>query len=105
MRLCFDATRFGSGLDGAVELASSRGLSAVEYSFAPFATGKAAKGLDATEKKSLREVAQLSQEKGVDFACLNLDYCVDPDDKKSVKQFLLMITKLCLLYTSPSPRD
>jgi sugar phosphate isomerase/epimerase len=94
MRLCFDATRFGSGLDGAIELASSRGLSAVEYSFAPFATGKATKGLDAAEKKSLREVAKASGEKGVDFACLNLDYCVDADDKKSVKQFLAMITKL-----------
>jgi len=94
MRLCFDATRFGSGLDGAVELASSRGLSAVEYSFAPFTTGKAPKALDANEKKSLREVQQLSAEKGVDFACLNLDYCVEPDDKKSVKQFLLMLTKL-----------
>jgi len=94
MRLCFDATRFGSGLDGAIELASSRGLSAVEYSFAPFATGKAAKGLDASEKKSLREVAKLSREKGVDFACLSLDYCVDAADKKSVKQFQAMMTKL-----------
>jgi sugar phosphate isomerase/epimerase len=94
MRLCFDATRFGSGLDGAIELASSRGLPAVEYSFAPFATGKAPKALDASEKKSLRSVAELSQEKGVEFACLNLDYCVRPDDKKSVKQFLPMMTKL-----------
>lgn len=94
MRLCFDATRFGSGLDGAIELASSRGLSAVEYSFAPFATGKAAKGLDANEKKSLREVAKLSQEKAVEFACLNLDYCVEASDKKSVKQFLAMAVKL-----------
>lgn len=94
MRLCFDATRFGSGLDGAIELASSRGLSAVEYSFAPFATGKATKGLDASEKKSLRAVAELRQEKGIDFSCLNLDYCVHAGDKKSVKQFLPMVTKL-----------
>jgi sugar phosphate isomerase/epimerase len=94
MRLCFDATRFGSGLDGAIELASSHGLPAVEYSFAPFATGKAVKGLDANEKKSLRSVAALGKEKGVEFACLNLDYCVQPDDKKSVKQFLPMVTKL-----------
>jgi hypothetical protein len=40
MKLCFDATKFGSGLDGAIELASSKGIKSVEYSFAPFATNK-----------------------------------------------------------------
>lgn len=94
MRLCFDATRFGSGLDGAIELASHRGLSAVEYSFAPFATGKASKALDVKEKDSLKAVAELSKTKGVEFACLNLDYCVMPGDKKSVKQFVSMVGKL-----------
>ena len=85
MRLCFDATRFGSGLDGAIELASQKGLSAVEYSFAPFATGKAPKKLDAKEKKSLAHVARLSEEKDVSFACLNLDYSVDAEDQKSAE--------------------
>lgn len=94
MRLSFDATRFGSGLDGAIEIAASRGLSAVEYSFEPFVTGKSTKGLDAAEKKSLKEVAKVSNEKGVGFACLSLDYCIDVEDKKAVKQFLPMLTKL-----------
>jgi len=94
MRLCFDATRFGSGLDGAIELASGKGLSAVEYSFAPFSSGKAAKELDAKEKKSLRAAATLAQEKGVQFDCLNLDFCHNPEDKKSSKLFLAMMTKL-----------
>lgn len=94
MRLCFDATRFGSGLDGAIELAAARGLSAVEYSFAPFATGAKAKGLDANEKKSLKAVSALRVEKDIEFACLNLDYCVVPADRKSVKQLIAMLTKL-----------
>src|ERR1700722_1589646 len=94
MRLSFDATRFGSGLDGAIELASAKGLSAVEYSFAPFSSGKAAKELDAKEKKSLAKVAALSQKEGVQFDCLNLDFCHSPLDKKSSKLFLAMMTKL-----------
>ena len=94
MRLCFDATRFGSGLDGAIELASQKGLSAVEYTFAPFVTGKAPKKLDAKEKKSLAQVAKLGKDKEVSFACLNLDYSVDAEDQKSVKQFIAMLAKL-----------
>jgi sugar phosphate isomerase/epimerase len=94
MRLCFDATRFGSGLDGAIEIASQKGLAAVEFSFAPFsATGKAGK-LDDKERKYLTSVADLGKEKGVTVACLNLDACLDVEDKKSVKHFSQMIGKL-----------
>jgi sugar phosphate isomerase/epimerase len=94
MKLCFDATSFGSGLDGAVELASARKLKAVEYSFAPFAPAKANKKADDKEQDYLKSVRQLADEKEVEFACLNLNFCLDASDKKSVKQFLPMIEKL-----------
>lgn len=94
MKLCFDATSFGSGLDGAVELASARKLKAVEYSFAPFVPGKANKKADDKERSYLESVRELAQEKEVEFACLNLSYCLDASDKKAVKQFLPMIEKV-----------
>lgn len=94
MRLCFDATRFGSGLEGAIEIAADKGLGAIEFSFAPFnATGKAAK-LDQKERKYLESVAELAKKNNVEIACLNLDYCLNFDDKKSGKQFAQMIHKL-----------
>jgi sugar phosphate isomerase/epimerase len=94
MKFSFDATRFGSGLDGAVDLASARGISAVEYSFAPFAPAKSNKKQDAEELAHLSGVHDMALAKGVDFACLNLDFTLDASDKKSVKQFLPMVTKL-----------
>lgn len=93
MKLCFDATSFGSGLDGAVELASARKLKAVEYSFEPFAAGRGKK-VDDKEQAYLASVRQLAIEKEVEFACLNLNFCLDAGDKKAVKQFLPMIEKL-----------
>lgn len=94
MRLCFDATRFGTGLDGAIELAAQKGVAAVEFSFEPFsATGKAAR-LDDKERLHLNEIAALGKSKNIEIACLKLDYSVDPQDKKSAKQFAAMIAKL-----------
>lgn len=98
MKLCFDATKFGSGLDGAVELASAKGIKSVEYSFAPFAPAKANKKADDKERSYLESTLESTKEaalaKGVEFACLNLDFCLDASDKKSVKQFTPMIEKL-----------
>ncbi|MBS1988899.1 MAG: sugar phosphate isomerase/epimerase [Cyanobacteria bacterium SZAS LIN-3] len=92
MKFAFDATRFGSGLDGAVDLAAAGGFSAVEFSFAPFVPAK--KSQDAKEKKYFESVYDLALKKNVEFACLNLDFTLDCADKKSLKQFLPMITKL-----------
>lgn len=36
MKLCFDATRFGAGLEGAIDIAAQKGIPCVEYSFEPF---------------------------------------------------------------------
>ncbi|MDR3614560.1 MAG: sugar phosphate isomerase/epimerase [Candidatus Obscuribacterales bacterium] len=95
MRLCFDATRFGCGLDGAIDLAAQRGLTAVEYSFAPFAiSGKNGGLLDAKERKNLEGIAELSRDSGVALVVLNLDFCLEPLDKKSVKQFGPMLLKV-----------
>jgi sugar phosphate isomerase/epimerase len=95
MLLCFDATRFNTGLDGAIELAAAKGLSAIEYSLPPFARqSKAKKGLDKTERESLDHIKSLSTDLGVKIACLNLDYCLYPLDKKSAKSFQEMITNV-----------
>ena len=95
MQFCFDATRFGTGLDEAVKLAAEQGFSAIEYSFAPFAvTAKAKTKLDAKESKFLKSVLNLAENLGVQIACLNLDYCLVPEDKKSSKDFAGMIAKL-----------
>jgi sugar phosphate isomerase/epimerase len=95
MLLCFDATRFGTGLDGAIELAAAKGLSALEYSFGPFQTSlKSKNGLAEGEAKFLKNVRQLSEKNGISIACLNLDYCLLLEDKKSAKSFQAMLTKL-----------
>jgi sugar phosphate isomerase/epimerase len=94
MLLCFDATRFGTGLDGAIELATAKGLSALEYSFAPFSTTSKKSGLEAGEKKFLKGVRQQTEAAGITIACLSLDYCLFPQEKKSSKSFHSMLTKL-----------
>lgn len=97
MKLCFDATRFGSGLDGAVDLAKQRNLTYVEYSFAPFAAGRSNKSQDEKEQKYFEGIRKQADQAGVRFAILNLDYALDPLDKRSVKQFLPMMQKLTAL--------
>ncbi|MBZ0186599.1 MAG: hypothetical protein K8F91_10155, partial [Candidatus Obscuribacterales bacterium] len=115
MKLCFDATRFGTGLEGAIELASIKGIPSVEYSFAPFET--TIKGtLKKDEKKELEALRLFAQEKGVEIACLNLEYLHTPGDKSSARKFLGMLTKLakvaCLIdchmlsfYLAPGPDE
>lgn len=95
MRLAYDATRFGSGLHEAVELAAERGLSACEYSFDSFEIkGKAAGKLTGDEKTHLLSVANFCQEKDIEISCLRLNYLLDLADKKSSKAFSAMLEKL-----------
>ena len=42
----------------------------------------------------------LALSKNVEFACLNLDFCLDTQDKKSLKQFAPMLTKLATVAQS-----
>lgn len=94
MQLCFDATRFGFGLDEAIEFAASKGLPAVEFAFDPFeASAKNAK-LSSQEQDYLTSVRELCERTSTKIACIRLDYVVDSEDKKSVKQFHLMMKKL-----------
>lgn len=93
MRLCFDATRFGGGLDGAIELAAEKGVPAVEYSFAPFKTTAKGGQVKGKEKTYLEQLAKLSKDKNVQIVCLSLDYLHTPGDR-NFKQFLAMLTKL-----------
>ena len=95
MRLCFDATRFGSGLEGSIELAAGKGIEAIEYSFAPFSTtGRGGRDVKGKELEYLQSMRALLDERGVEIACLNLDYLHSPGDKKSAKRFLGMMEKL-----------
>lgn len=95
MQLCFDATRFGTGIDGAIKLAAAKGLSAIEYSFAPFVSSSKAKTqLTAKEKAFLSSVVELSEALLINIACLNLDFCLLPDDKKGNKNLAAMVGKL-----------
>ena len=94
MRLCYDATRFGSGLQEAVELAADRGLSACEYSFESFETGKSAKKLSADETEHLKSVAELAKLKDIEISCLRLNMQLVASDKKNARAFAAMIDKL-----------
>ncbi len=95
MRLCFDATKFGGGLDGAIELAAAKGLPAIEYTFAAFTTpAKGVQEVKGKEKNYLETTAKSAKDKSVEIACLSLDYLHKPGDKTSFKKFEGMLTKL-----------
>lgn len=97
MQLCFDATRFGFGLEEAVMFAADKQLPAVEFAFEPFeVTAKTAR-LSADEAEYLRGVRKLCEERGTQVACIRLNYVLDCLDRKAVKQFQLMMRKLALV--------
>jgi sugar phosphate isomerase/epimerase len=94
MQLGFDATRFGLGLQEAVELAGAKRLGAVEYAFGSFdASGKSV-SLSKDEKKHLQEVKERCSRDEIEISCLRLDFVADLSDKASVKQFQQMLRKL-----------
>jgi sugar phosphate isomerase/epimerase len=96
--MCFDATRFGCGLDGAVELAIKGGIPAVSYSFAPFpVASKTTLKLEKTERNHLQELAHKCLATDIEISSLSLDYCLYPEDKKSCQKFLGMLKKLFLV--------
>jgi sugar phosphate isomerase/epimerase len=94
MQLCFDATKFGFGLDEAIEFAATKGVPTVEFAFEPFeVTAKTAK-LSEQEKEYLASVKQACERTETRIAILRLNYVLDSDDKKAVKTFQLMMRKL-----------
>ncbi len=98
MRLCYDATRFGFGLKEAVGLAVMKSLTAVEFTFQPFPVAtKAETGLSSGELTHLKELAELLEQHGVDLVCVNLDYCIDAEERSSVTEFKRLIAKLSRL--------
>lgn len=95
MQLCFDATRFGFGLEEAIELAAIRGIPAIEFTFQPFSvSGKGIRTLAGKERRYLSSVKTLAGDKQVEIACVNLDYCLDAKQKKSIAYFQSMLPKL-----------
>lgn len=117
MRLCFDATRFGLGLQEAVEMAAARGLPSVEYTFEPFSVSdKSSRKVSEPEKEYLAEVAAKCKELNIAVACIKLNYTLQADDKTSVKNFRAMVEKLTLVaksigcdrllfYVAPGPAE
>lgn len=98
MQLCFDATRFGFGLQEAVELASAKNIPAIEYTFEPFdVTDKAAKSLSAQEQEYLKDVSSRARELKVEIACIKLNYPLKASDKSQTKKFQDMLAKLSKL--------
>jgi len=95
MQLCFDATRFGAGLDGAILLAAKKKIPAIEYSFAPFTVrGEKSAGLSTKETAFLERIKSLSEENNIAIACLNIDYCLPVDSKPTDKNFAKMVNKV-----------
>jgi sugar phosphate isomerase/epimerase len=94
MKLCFNATTFGSGLEGAIELAEARGLKAIEYSFAPFEVAKLSKEELKEEAAYLKGLAAGAEARGIEFALLNLDYPLYLGNKAATKQFLAMLKRV-----------
>jgi len=95
MQLCFDATRFGAGLDGAILLAAKKKIPAIEYSFAPFAVrGEKSAGLSNKETTFLQRIKGLSEENNVSIACLSIDSCLTINGKSPDKNFSRMVHKV-----------
>ncbi|MBX9722553.1 MAG: TIM barrel protein [Candidatus Obscuribacterales bacterium] len=117
MRLCFDATRFGSGLLEAVQLAADKKLSACEFAFDKFdEQAKGAWQLGADEKDYLHSVLETAKQNDVEIACLKLRLLLKVSDKKSVKEFKSSLDKLAkvaaaldckkiLFYMAAEPQD
>ncbi len=117
LKLGFDATRFGFDLLDAVEMACTRGLASVEYTFEPFdVADKAARKLSAPEKEYLQTVDNKRKQLEVEIACLKLNYPLQALNKVSVKNFRGMVEKLTLVaqaigcsrllfYVVPGPEE
>lgn len=97
MQLCFDATRFGFGLEEAVEFAAAKELNAVEFTFQPFDTTAKTAKLDEQEKLYLAGVAAKAKAHAIEISCIRLDSLVDATDKREVKQFQQVMQKLALV--------
>ncbi len=94
MRLCFDATRFGSGLYEAVELAASKNLTACEFGFSSFEVEKGSKKLSKDEKDYLDSVHELCSKNSIEISALKLRTPVKVSDKNSLRDFKTQIDKL-----------
>lgn len=95
MRLCFDATRFGSGLQESVAFAAEKNLTACEFSFNPFdVSQKESRTLSASEKEYLKSTAELCRAKHVDISCLRLNFLLKVSDRKSLAEFKSLVLKL-----------
>lgn len=105
MRLSFDATRFGSGLLEAVELAALRDFAAFEYGFSRFdVSEKKLRQLTDTEKDYLLAVSKLCREKNIEISCLKLDMLLSLKDKSSQKEFKGSIEKISKVASALSCR-
>ena len=95
MRLCFDATRFGTGLQEAVSLAAEKNISACEFAFDGFdLSAKGAKSLSKAEKEFLHDLDEEAKKKGVEIKCLRLRSVLQVSNEDSRRDFKGQIEKL-----------
>lgn len=95
MRLCFDATRFGSGLKEAVQFSAEQKFSAFEFSFGKFdVSKKAARKLEKAELDYLKGVHEDCLKHDISISCIRLNPLLKLSDKKSVSEFTLLSDKL-----------
>ena len=95
MRLCFDATKFGYGLQESVQLAMDNKLTACEFSFDSFdIADEAARALSEDESVYLKTVDEFSRANDIEIACLRLKSVLQVSNPDSLRQFEAMIDKL-----------
>lgn len=105
MRLCFDATRFGTGLQEAVALAAEKDIPTCEFTFAKFdSSDENAKLLSDDEKDFLKGISNASINHGVEIICLRSSSSLKVSDETSVNDFKVQIDKLAKVALEVSCR-
>lgn len=96
MRLCFDATRFGTGLQEAIEIAAQKQIPACEFTFANLDDEFEADAarLSAEEMDFLKSIADAASSNSVQILCLRNANALKVSDEKSVANFKVQIEKL-----------
>lgn len=95
MRLCFDATRFGSGFVESAKFAVENQIPALDFSFSRFAvSNKSAAKLRSDERKYLLQLGRFARDNNLEIASLRLSSPLDLTSKNAGKDFCAQIAKL-----------
>ncbi len=94
MRLCFDATRFGTGLQEAIELAAQKQIPTCEFTFANLGDESESSALSDEEKEFLNGIADAASSNSVQILCLRNGIALKVSEEKSVADFKAQTEKL-----------